>query len=261
VTRGRIAARVVVAVFVIMGVAFVTLPLAALIARAPWSDAIGALSRAGARTALLVSIKVSLEATFIAFALGLPLAWALERFVFPGHALLRGIVLLPLVLPPVVGGIGLLAAFGRRGVVGRALSDIGITLPFTTAGAAVAAAFVALPLVVLTLEAGLRSLDDRLEVAASAMGASPMFVFRRVTLPLLTPHVAAALIVGWARALGEFGATITFAGNLRGSTQTLPLAAYETLQTDPGAAILVSLILVAVALGALVALRGRFLPR
>ena len=169
--------------------------------------------------------------------------------------------LLPLVLPPVVAGVGLLAAFGRRGVLGRGLAAIGIRLPFTTAGAILASAFVATPLLILTVEAGVRALDRRKEDAAETLGASRWYVLRRVTLPALAPQIVAGLVVAWARALGEFGATITFAGNIRGRTQTLPLAVFEAMQTDPGAAILMSLMLVALSLVALVALRGRFLAR
>jgi molybdate transport system permease protein len=164
------------------------------------------------------------------------------------------------VLPPVVGGIGLLAALGRSGIAGRILAHVGIELPFTTAGAVVAATFVSMPLAVLAAEAGLRSLDPRFEQAAAAMGASRWYTFRRVTLPLLRPQLAAGLVLAWARALGEFGATITFAGNLAGRTQTLPLAVYQTRVTDPGGAVLVSLLLVALSLGVLVAFADRLFP-
>jgi molybdate transport system permease protein len=168
-------------------------------------------------------------------------------------------VVLPLVLPPVVGGVGLLAALGRRGLVGRFLDPLGVQLAFSTAGAVVAATFVSFPLLVLAVEAGLRSLDPRLEAAAASLGASRWYTLRQVTLPLLAPQIGAGLALAWARALGEFGATITFAGNLRGRTQTLPLAVYETLQTDPDAAIALSLVLVALSALVLGLLRERLL--
>jgi molybdate transport system permease protein len=243
-------------------IAFVVLPVVGLAVRAPWSDAWASLGRAGTRTALIVSLQVSLGATAIALALGFPAAWVLARFRFPGRRLVRALVTLPIVLPPVVAGVALLAALGRVGFLGRALHAIGISLPFTTAGAAVAAAFVSAPFLILSLEAGLRSVDRGLEDAARALGASRAYAFRRITLPLLRPQLVAGLVLTWARALGEFGATITFAGNLRGTTQTLPLAVFQALQVDTGGAILVSLVLLALSLAVLVALGGRILaPR
>ncbi|MGQ0670657.1 MAG: molybdate ABC transporter permease subunit [Actinomycetota bacterium] len=244
-----------------LGLAFVVLPVAGLLVRAPWSDTGGGLAGSAAWTALRLSIVVSTAAALVTLGLGFPLAWVLARARFAGRSLARAFVILPLVLPPVVGGVGLLTALGRNGIVGRYLAPLGVELPFTTAGAIVAAAFVSMPLMVLAVEAGLRSLDPRLEQAAATMGASRWYTFRRVTLPLLRPQIVAGLVLSWARALGEFGATITFAGNLEGRTQTLPLAVFETLQTDPGGAIIVSLLLVALSVAVLVALRERFLPR
>ena len=259
-SRARATIPGAVKVVAAVAVAVVALPLVALMFRAPWSD-IGRLGAVGPRTALLVSLEVSLAAAALAFLLGVPVALALARSNFPGRAVVRSLALLPLVLPPVVAGVGLLAAFGRHGLLGRALAAIGIRLPFTTAGAILASAFVATPLLILTVEAGVRALDVRQEEAAETLGASRWYVLRHVTLPALRPQIVAGVVVAWARALGEFGATITFAGNFRGRTQTLPLAVFEALQTDPGAAILMSLLLVAVSLTAIVALRGRFLSR
>jgi molybdate transport system permease protein len=247
-------------VLAVLAAVFVALPVAGLLIQAPWSSAWSDVTSRGAVDALRISIVVSFSATAIAVVLGVPLAWVLARTSFPGRSAVRAIVVLPLVLPPVVAGVGLLAALGRRGFAGRALGLFGVSLPFTTAAAVVAAAFVSLPLLVLAVEAGFRSLDPRIERAALAMGASPLYVLRRVTVPLLLPQLAAGVVLAWARALGEFGATITFAGNLRGVTQTLPLAVFEQGQTDPGAAIVVSLLLVAMSLAVLIALRGRFLP-
>jgi molybdate transport system permease protein len=192
---------------------------------------------------------------------GVPLAYVLARGNWPGRSIVRAIVLLPLVLPPVVGGVALLAALGRSGIVGRFLLDAGIQLTFTTGGAVVATTFVSIPLVVLAVEAGLRSVDVRLEQAASALGASRGFAFRNVLLPLLRPQIVAGAILAWARALGEFGATITFAGNLAGRTQTLPLAVYQAREIDPEGAVMVSLLLVAVSLFVLVAMRRQLFAR
>jgi molybdate transport system permease protein len=241
-----------------VGAVFVSLPLVALLIRAPWTDVASSLSGAGAGAALRLSIVVSVTATILSVLLGVPLAWILARTRIPGRSVLRAVVVLPVVLPPVVGGIGLLAALGRGGVVGRWLSDaFGVQLTFTTWGAIVATTFVSMPLVVLASEAGLRSIDVRYEQAASALGATPRYAIRRVVLPMLGPQLAAGAVLAWARALGEFGATITFAGNLAGRTQTLPLAVYETRLTDPGGAIFLSLILVMISVVVLVAMRHR----
>ena len=237
--------------------AFLVLPLVGLLARAPWSRTASALSSSGAWTALRLSVIVSVWAAALAMLFGVPLAWVIARGRFRGRAALRSVAVLPIVLPPVVGGIGLLAALGRSGFVGSLLHRLGIQLTFTTAGAVIASTFVSMPLVVLATEAGLRSIDPRFEMAAAAMGSSPLRTFTRVTMPIIAPQLVAGLVLAWARALGEFGATITFAGNLPGRTQTLPLAAYQALQTDPGAAIVTSLLLVAVSLGVLIGLRGR----
>jgi molybdate transport system permease protein len=244
----------------VLGVAFVALPVVGLFVRAPWSD-LGSFWSPSAREALWVSFVVTLGATALALLFGLPAAIVLARGKVPGASFIRGLILLPIVLPPVVGGIGLLAALGRNGFVGRGLAAIGIELPFTTGAAILAAAFVATPLLVLAVEGGIRSIDPRLEQAASTMGASRWYVLRRVTLPLLRPQIIAGVVLAAARALGEFGATITFAGNIGGRTQTLPLSVYETLQSDPGGAILQALLLVAVSLVAMIALRGRLLSR
>ena len=241
-----------------VGAVFVSLPLVALLLRAPWDDIAPSLRGAGAGEALRLSVVVSLTATSLSLLLGVPLAWILARSRIPGRSVLRAIVVLPVVLPPVVGGIGLLAALGREGVVGRWLySTFDLQLTFTTWGAILATTFVSMPLVVLATEAGLRSIDRRYEQAASALGARPRYAIRRIVLPMLGPQLAAGAVLAWARALGEFGATITFAGNLAGRTQTLPLAVYETRLTDPGGAIFLSLILVVLSIAVLVAMRDR----
>jgi len=231
-------------------------PLVALVARAPWSRLALELSSPEVLTALRLSLYCSLSATAVSTLLGVPLAWLLARAEFPGRRLLRALVMLPMILPPVVGGVALLLAFGRRGLVGAWLDQaFGIQLPFTLAGAVLAETFVALPFLVIAAEAGFRQVDRRLEQAASTLGATRLRVFTRITLPLAAPALGAGAALCWARALGEFGATITFAGNLPGRTQTLPLAVYIALETHPEAAFAMSLVLLAVALAVLVALR------
>jgi molybdate transport system permease protein len=188
-----------------------------------------------------------------------PLAWVLARLAFPGRRLLRALVTLPLVLPPVVGGVGLLHAFGRRGVFGPALESLGISLSFSTAGVVLAEAFVAMPFLVVVVEGALAGADRRHEEAAATLGASTWTTFRRVTVPLMAPSVAAGSVLCFARALGEFGATITFAGNLPGTTQTMPLAVYIALESNPEAAVALALVLLAVSIAILLALRERWL--
>jgi molybdate transport system permease protein len=209
--------------------------------------------------ALRLSVVASLAATAIGLILGVPVAWILARFEFPGRSLVRGVVTLPLVLPPVVAGAALLFALGRRGLVGEPLYDAsGLLLPFSTWGVVVSTAFVAMPFMVITIEGALRNADLRFEGAASTLGAGRWTVLRRVTLPMIRPSLLAGMVLTWARAFGEFGATITFAGNLQGRTQTLPLAVFVALETDRDAAVAISLLMVAVSLVVLVALRERW---
>jgi molybdate transport system permease protein len=241
-----------------LGALFVILPVLALFVRAPWGQLGDTFRGVGASTALRLSLQVSLAATAISLLIGVPLAWVLARGTFPGRRVLRALVVLPIVLPPVVGGMAVLVTLGRGGIVGRWLyAAFGVQLTFTTVGAVIATTFVSMPLVVLATDSGLRGLDRRYERAAAAMGGSSWYVFRRVTLPMVGPQVAAGAVLTWARALGEFGATITFAGNLAGRTQTMPLAVYEARQVDPGGAIVLSLILVVVSVVVLVAIGGR----
>ena len=243
-----------------IGLAFLVLPLVALLVRAPWSGLPELLSDSQVLTALRLSLECATAATIVSLILGVPLAWVLARLRFPGLGLVRALVTLPLVLPPVVGGLALLLAFGRNGIIGRYLDDwFGITLPFTTAGVIVAETFVAMPFLVITVEGALRSADLGLEEAATTLGASRFTVFRRITLPLVGPSLLAGAVLCWARALGEFGATITFAGNFPGTTQTMPLAVYNALETDPEAAVALSLVLLVVAVAILAALRDRWL--
>ena len=241
-------------------VALMLLPLAGLLQRAPWSTLAAELASSEARTALRLSVICSLGALAVALVLGVPLAWVLARTTFPGRSLVRAVVVLPMVLPPVVGGVGLLSIFGRRGLLGAHIGSWpGFPLPFTTQGVVLAQAFVAMPFLVVATEAGLRQLDQRYEEAAATLGARPWRRFRTVTVPLIAPSLAAGAALCWARALGEFGATITFAGSLPGRTRTLPTAIYADLQIRPDGAIALSLVLLAVSLAVLVALRGRWL--
>ena len=239
--------------------AFFVLPLVALVAKAPWSSLDEILSSDIVIDALWLSMLSSIAATLISAVLGVPLAWVLARAEFPGRSLLRGLVLLPLVLPPVVGGAALLFAFGRRGLLGEPINQLtGLVLPFSTWGVVAAATFVAMPFLVITVEGAFRNLDQRYEGAAATLGAGRWTVLRRVTLPMIAPSLGAGLVLAWARALGEFGATITFAGNLQGKTQTLPLAVFVALESDRDAAVALSLVMVVISLSVLVVLRGRW---
>lgn len=244
----------------LIAIAFLLVALLALVIRAPWRHLGSALSNTGAVEALQLSLECATSATAASLVFGVPLAWVLARADFPGRTLLRALVTLPLVLPPVVGGLALLLAWSRSGVVGRYLYDwTGFQLPFTTAGVIVAETFVAMPFLVVTVEGALRSSNRGLEEAASTLGASRLTALRRVTLPQIAPSLLAGSILCWARALGEFGATITFAGNFPGTTQTMPLAVYTALDTDPDSAIALSLVLILVAVVILAALRDRWL--
>ncbi|MFF3665679.1 molybdate ABC transporter permease subunit [Microtetraspora malaysiensis] len=243
----------------VVGMAFLVLPLAGLLARAPWATLARRLAEPQVLEALRLSLLTATAATAVCLILGVPLAWLLARVEFPGRRLVRALVTVPLVLPPVVGGVALLLVLGRRGLIGQWLDDaFGVTLPFTTAGVVVAEAFVAMPFLVISVEGALRAADRRFEEAAATLGASRWTAFRRVTLPLIAPGVVAGGVLCWARALGEFGATITFAGNFPGRTQTMPLAVYLALETEPEAAIVLSLVLLAVSVIILACLRDKW---
>ena len=237
------------------------LPLAGLLAQVPWGELAGQLGRPEVAGALRISAIASVGAVLLSLLFGVPLALVLARAEFPGKALVRALTTLPMVLPPVVGGISLLLAFGRRGLVGVWLDRwFGVSLPFTTFATVLAATFVSMPFFVLTVEAGLRAMDQRLEEAAATLGASRWTTLVRVTLPQVAPSLGAGAALCWVRALGEFGATITFAGNLPGTTQTLPLAAYLALESRLEGAIVLSLVLLVCSLLVLVLLRDRWFP-
>ncbi|MEU7825585.1 ABC transporter permease [Catellatospora sp. NPDC049133] len=243
-----------------LGLAFLVLPLVALLLRTPWGELTQHLAEPAILAALRLSLLTASLATVCCILLGVPLAWLLARVEFPGRRLARALITVPLVLPPVVGGVALLLLFGRRGLIGSWLDEtFGFTLPFTTAGVVVAEAFVAMPFLVIAVEGALRGADTRYEEAAATLGAGRWTTFRRVTLPLVAPGIAAGAVLCWARALGEFGATITFAGNFPGRTQTMPLAVYLALETDLEAAIVLSLILLVVSVTILASLRDRWI--
>jgi molybdate transport system permease protein len=246
----------------VLGVVFLVLPLIGLVIRAPWSAIGPALAEPEVGQALRLSLLSATLATLASIVLGVPIAWVLARSQARGRTVLRALVTVPLVLPPVVGGVALFLVLGRQGIVGSWLNEnFGITIPFTTTAVVIAETFVAMPFLVISVEGALRAADARFEDVAATLGADRWTTFRRVTLPIIAPGVAAGAVLCWARALGEFGATITFAGNFPGTTQTMPLAVYLALQQDPEAAIVLSLVLLAVSLATLLLLRDRWLGR
>jgi molybdate transport system permease protein len=264
VTRPREGAGVPLPLLVpaALGVAFLVLPLAGLLIRTPWADLGPLLARPGVGEALRLSLAAATAATAVSLLLGVPLAWVLARSRVRGRSVLRALVTVPLVLPPVVGGVALFLVLGRRGIVGSWLYEsFDVTLPFTTTAVVIAETFVAMPFLVVSVEGALRAADARFEDVAATLGAGRWMTFRRVTLPLVAPGVAAGAVLCWARALGEFGATITFAGNFPGTTQTMPIAVYLELQRNPQAAIALSLVLLVVSLTTLLLLRDRWLGR
>lgn len=246
-TRGPLSLLVPAA----LGVAFLAVPLVAILVKAPWHSLLDLVTSPASRTALRLSIECSAGALALSLVLGVPLAWVLARLDFPGKAALRALVLVPLVLPPVVGGVALLLAFGRHGL-------LPLHIAFTTRAAILAEGFVALPFLVLSVEGALLAMDREYEEVAATLGSRPFATFRRVTMPLVAPALAAGSALAWARALGEFGATVTFAGSLPGVTQTLPIEIYQQLQNDPAAAVALSVVLLVVSVLVLVALRGRW---
>lgn len=239
---------------------FLLAPFVALLATAPWGEVTDLVGSPAVLQALWLSLRTATVATAICLVLGVPLAWVLARGDLPGRGVVRALVMMPLVLPPVVGGVALLMLLGRRGLLGQHLDAwFGITIPFTTAAVVIAEAFVAMPFLVVSVEGTLRGADRSVEDAAATLGASRWYVFGRVTLPRIAPGIVAGAVLCFARALGEFGATITFAGNFPGTTRTMPLAIYLAMEQNPDAAIALSLVLIALSLAVLIGLRGRWL--
>jgi molybdate transport system permease protein len=260
---GRSRTGPVVAVLAAMGLALLVLPLLGLLLRAPWAELPGLLVGEAVLQALGLSLGTAAVSTAACLAFGIPIAVLLSHSVhWPvvPRRLLRAAITIPLVLPPVVGGIALLLLLGRRGIVGQWLAEFGVTIPFTTGAVVIAQTFVAMPFLVFAVEGALRSADRRSELAAATLGATPAQTFRLVTLPLVAPGIAAGAVLCFTRALGEFGATITFAGSFPGVTRTLPIASYLAMNSDPDTAIALALVLLAVSLVVLLALRDRWLP-
>jgi len=248
-------------VLAVLAVSFVALPLLSLLWRVPWARLATLLTRDAVMDALLLSVTTSVVAALISLALGVPLALQLSRMTGLAVSAIRAVVVLPMILPPVVGGAALLFAFGRNGLVGSLLADAtGVVFPYTVSGVVLANTFVALPFVVITVEGALRAMDPRYELAAASLGANRSRLTFKVALPMVRPALMAGGFIAWARALGEFGATITFAGNIQGKTQTLPLAVFVALESDRDAALIMSVLLVSVSLIVLVSLRDRWWP-
>jgi molybdate transport system permease protein len=255
---GRIPLLLVVPA--LLGVAFLMGPVVGLVLEAPWSSLLDELRSPETLSALRLSLMTATASMVLCLLIGVPLAWMLARIAFRGRKLVRALVTVPLVLPPVVGGIALLVTLGRNGVVGGPLADVfGIRIPFTVAAVVIAQTFVALPFLVLSVEGALRSADCRFDEVAATLGAGRWWTFARVTMPLVGPGVVSGAVLAWARALGEFGATITFAGSNPGVTQTMPLYIYARYNTDREAALVLSLLLLAVSILVLTALRERWL--
>ncbi|KHL10748.1 molybdate transport system permease protein [Mumia flava] len=245
-----------------LAVALLVLPLVGLLARAPWGTFAERVRSPEVLDALRLSLVTATVSTVVCVLLGVPLAWVLARATFPGRSVVRALVTVPLVLPPVVGGVALLMAFGRRGLIGGWLdSAFGVTIPFTTFAVVLAQTFVALPFLVMSVEGALRTADPRFDEVAATLGAGRLTTFLRITAPLAGPGIAAGAALAWARALGEFGATITFAGNVPGVTRTMPLEIYTAMQSDPDTAIMLSVVLLAFSVAVLVVLRGRWAGR
>lgn len=247
----------VVGSFALVGLAVFVIPVLGLVLRAPWGRLPELLATPSALAALRLSVGTSLAAVVVSVAVGVPLAWVLARLEFPGRGLVRVLVALPMVLPPVVGGLALLTTFGERGLAGPLLEAVGVSLPFSTAGVVAAQTFVAAPFLVVTAEAGFASADPRVEEAARSLGARRWLTWRGVVLPAVRRSLLAGIALCWARALGEFGATIAFAGSLEGVTRTLPLAVYQQLQTGLDGAVAMSLVLLGVSVVVIGGLRSR----
>ncbi len=243
-----------------VGAVFVLLPLGAMAAKVQWSQFFTLITSDSSIAALKLSLQTSTASTVLCVVLGVPMAMVLARTTFPGQRVVRSLMLLPLVLPPVVGGIALLYTFGRRGLLGHSLEVLGIQIAFSTTAVVLAQAFVALPFLVVALEGTLRTVGQRYEIVAATLGGRPTMVLLRVTLPLVLPGLLSGAVLSFARSLGEFGATLTFAGSLQGVTRTLPLEIYLQRETDADAAVALSLVLVVIAVLVVGLAQGRRSP-
>lgn len=242
-----------------LGALFVVVPLVAILLKIDWPNFVPLITSESSRAALVLSLKTAAASTAVCVLIGVPMAVVLARSSFPGQSVLRALVLLPLVLPPVVGGIALLYTFGRMGLLGQHLETLGVRIAFTTTAVVLAQSFVSLPFLVVSLEGALRSAGSQYESIAATLGARPTTVLRAVTLPLVLPGLMSGAVLAFARSLGEFGATLTFAGSLQGVTRTLPLEIYLARETDPDAAVALSLLLIVVAAAIVIASASRHL--
>ena len=242
-----------------IGAMLVIVPLVAILLKIDWPHFIPLITSESSRAALVLSLKTAAASTAVCVMIGVPMALVLARGKFPGQSILRALVLLPLVLPPVVGGIALLYTFGRQGLLGHQLEVLGIRIAFSTTAVILAQSFVSLPFLVVSLEGALRTAGNNYESIAATLGGRPTTVLRTVTLPLVIPGLMSGAVLAFARSLGEFGATLTFAGSLQGVTRTLPLEIYLQRETDPDAAVALSLLLIVVAAIIVVASAARAL--
>jgi molybdate transport system permease protein len=243
-----------------IGLTLLLVPLVSLLVVTPWARLPELVASPEVLDALRLTGLASLSTVVLCLLIGTPLAWVLARVEFRGRSLARALVTVPLVLPPVVAGVALVSALGRSGVVGSVLRDAtGVVIPYTTPAVVIAHTFVAMPFYVLSVEGALRASGERYDAVAATLGASRWTTFRRVTLPLAMPGVVAGAVLAWARSLGEFGATVTFAGNYQGITQTMPSLIYQTLQNDRETAQTLSIILLGVSIAVLALLRNRWL--
>lgn len=231
----------------VVGGAFIAVPVAALVGRTDWRRFGSLITSESSTDALRLSLETSAISTLLCLLFGIPMALVLARTRFPGQRLARAVVLLPLVLPPVVGGLALLEAFGRRGLLGHTMDVLGIDIAFSTAAVVLAQTFVSMPFLVISLEGALRTFGSRYDDVAATLGAAPTTILRRVTLPLVRPALTAGVVMCFARTLGEFGATITFAGSLQGRTATVPVQIYLSLADDSPQASALGVVLIAVA--------------
>ncbi|MDN5766588.1 MAG: ABC transporter permease [Humibacillus sp.] len=255
----RWRSRAALGVPALLALLLLVVPLLALLAQADWRRIPSDLATPTVLPALRLSLTTTSITAALCVLLGTPLAWLLARSNHPATTWLRALLTVPLVLPPVVGGVALLLTWGRNGLIGSHLAPFGVQIPFTTVAVVLAETFVAMPYYVLAVEGSMRGLDTRLESVARTLGASDLRYLRTVAIPLVLPGIAGGLALAWARALGEFGATITFAGNFQGRTQTLPLLVYVELEGDPAVATSISIMLLAVSVLVLGLLRGRWL--
>ena len=247
--------RLATALAVLLLVLLLGLPILAMLFRVPVGVLVGRLGDPEIQQALRLSLITSALSTLTVVLLGLPTAYLLAARSFPGKRILEGVLDLPMVLPPTVAGLALLLAFGRAGLAGGALRAFGVTLPFTTMAVIVAQVFMAVPFFIAPVRAGMAAVDQRYLDAAATLRASETYTFFRIILPLSLPTVLAGTAMAWARSLGEFGATITFAGNLPGRTQTMPLAVYVQMESDIDRAVALSVLLLVMSATLLIALR------